>query len=148
MPNFTNAKIEQARSLADEYIRMGGQSPANWEQYAAFGSKQKMLFMIELKTGRATKTVIERVDADQRVTANENNPDILLYWLTLNLPVRLAAVREKVGVYVASYGRAKYVIPMYRLLAAQDKEYGRELFKKIGSNYNPKVAESINSLLK
>ena len=147
-PVYTNPKIEDARSLANEYIKKNGSSPENPGRYKQYYSQLKIIFMIELTKKNASGAVVAAVDKDLNVTLDENNPEILLYWLSLNIPKRFQFVKFKTDVYVGSYGRSKYLLPTYRHLSVVDKEYGRQLFKKYGANYNPKVADMISAILK
>lgn len=148
MPVFTTEKIKEGHALAHEYIIRNGERPENYTKYENFRSKIKQVFMIRLTKEKANKQVIERVDQDLDVTKKEQNPDILLYWLVLNIPQRLDKVREKVEEYVGGYGRGKYLYPVYQLLAKADLEFGRKLLKKFGDFYNPKIAENIAAILK
>ena len=148
VPVYTNPRIEEARRLARDYVRLNGSRPQNIEVYENFYGGLRMLFMIELTKRKAARPAIQRVDEDLKVTLAENNPDLLLYWLQLNIPCRLDAVRKKVEEYLSSYGRGRYVLPTYRSLAAVDLAFARTLFQKYGMNYHPKIAEYISDILK
>lgn len=150
LPNYSNPRIEEAKLLAREYLEKNGSSPKNPEKYLRFYSNLKILFMIELTQRNAHKVVLEQVDADLNLTLNEFNPDILLYWLTLNIPRRLSQpqIKKKIEGYVATNGRSTYLIPIYKGISKVDKNFGMELFLKYGKKYNPLIAESIYKILK
>ena len=148
MPNYTNPAIEAVKSLAREYVERNGTSPDNPERYRKFYGLLKTLFMIELNSKNTSAATLERIDLDHNVTLQENNPEILQYWFDLNIPKRLPAMRKKLDEYLGKYGRRKYLAPAYRELIKVDKEFARELFKKYGQNYNPRVAAKIEEALK
>ena len=148
VPVYTNSRIKDAKNLAKEYVRLNGSRPDHPEVYLGFYGTLKELFMIQLTKYQANRAVLQRVDEDLRVTVVEYNPEVLLYWLQLNIHTRLSAVRTKVEELLASFGRGRYILPIYRSLASADIAFARSLFQKYGLNYHPKMYAYINEILK
>ncbi len=147
LPVYTSPKIDQARELAREYVRLQGRSPDHPEQYKGFFSLIKEIFMIELTKLKAPGPVVERVDLDLDVTNKETNPEILLYWLVLNIKSRLGSVKSKVEEFLGGYGRGRYLTPTYAALAAVDRDYARTVFAKYRDGYHPRVADNLAEML-
>jgi len=141
---FEGDNITKAISLAERSIKGGDIQP---DIYENFDSKQKIIFMMELEDKGAKQEVLERVDSALKVTGKEKNPDILLYWLTLNIPSRLDKVKKDVEEYLKGYGRAKYITPVYTLLAGANTTFAKEQFDKNKANYNPRVVKSLEKII-
>jgi len=141
---FESKSITEAISLAENFTK---NEPIKADIYKDFDNKQKIIFMMELKNKGANKTVLERVDGNLSVTGKEKNPDILSYWLTLNIPSRLNEVKQDVVEYLKDYGRAKYIIPVYTLSADVNSSFAKEQFNKNKANYNPRVVKSLEKII-
>jgi len=146
--NFSNPRIDDAKLLAHEYLKANGSSPVNYERFHTYFSLLKNLFMLELTKLNAPIQVLRKIDADLNITLNEHSPEILLYWLQLNVPKRLNEIKNKVDFFLGNFGRAKYILPIYRATANADMQYAREIFKKYGKKYDFYSQILISQILK
>ncbi len=143
-PYYSNSAIHGARELAREYARLNGTSPPDPGRYQRLYTNLKVLFVIELIKLDATQESIARVDSDQVISTAEHNPEILFYWTILNIPKRrLDPVWGCIEEIVSSYGRNKYLYPIYRALIAADLDRARQLFQKHYWRYTRNVVEDI-----
>eukprot|EP00826_Nyctotherus_ovalis_P003334 TRINITY_DN10678_c0_g1_i10.p4 TRINITY_DN10678_c0_g1~~TRINITY_DN10678_c0_g1_i10.p4 ORF type:complete len:177 (-),score=63.25 TRINITY_DN10678_c0_g1_i10:39-569(-) len=126
--SFRNKRVEAAESLAMDFI---AKKEVDKKVYEAFNSKLKVIFMMKLEAEKPKVDVLEKIESVLNVTLNETNPEILLYWYTLNIPERVKneVLRGGISKYLEQYGREKYIKPVYKLLATHDNGYARDLFE-------------------
>lgn len=144
--SFRNKGVETAENVAMNFIL---KKEVEKKVYEAFNSKLKVIFMMKLEAEKPKADILEKIESVLNVTLNETNPEILLYWYTLNIPERVKneVLRGGISSYLGQYGREKYIKPVYKLLATHDNAYARELFEKYKNNYNPKVVETLRKII-
>lgn len=143
--DFRNLKINASENLAKKCIR--GEKPDK-KLYESFDMMLKMIFMINLEEKKPTVDVLKTIDEELLITENEKNPEILLYWLRLNIPVRYNNVKDIVKTYLENYGRGKYIIPTYKLLYSSNKDDAKKIYNDNRKSYNPRVVQTLDKILK
>jgi len=148
-PNYDNKLIYDAKQLANEYIKLNGERPWDYEKYLNFGVNQQVIFIIELlyNMTKINVKILDRIDLDYKISQNENNPEILFFWLQLNIKFRLDTVKTAIEKLVI-FGRNRYLFPIYKEIAKINKNYGRELLEKHINCYNKAIIQAIKEILK
>ncbi|QNF35105.1 M1 family metallopeptidase [Adhaeribacter swui] len=134
-------QVEEAAAHWHKNQNLAGINTAGW-------STQEWLYFLNLIEARLDAPAMELLDNAFEFTQS-GNAEILAVWLEAGLKARYAPVMPALEKFLQQVGRRKFVLPLYRQLAA-NKHYGekaQEIFKKSRANYHAVTRLSIEKLL-
>ena len=138
-------KPESARLAAVEKVH--GRVPTQAE--SKDWSATEWQLYLEAMPKPSPVEVCKELDARYSLTTSKN-PEVLVSWLVLACESGHAAVLPRVAELLGTFGRMKYLKPLFRALAArpETKPLANELFERFGPQYHPIAQQMLRSVLK
>ena len=148
--DFTTKASNASVQLADEYIKLGGQSsPASSGDFTGWYSNLKVVFLDRLLARKedVTLDILTQIDSDYKLTSTVD-PELKQRWFPLAIQKGYQAATEPAHTFIGAQGRLKYLTPIYTALLASDQ---RDLAVKwLNENlnfYHPMAVASLKKLL-
>jgi hypothetical protein len=128
-PVFHSARLSAIEALGDEA------PPA--EVCAGWSATEWVLWLDRLSRPQRAERLAE-LDARFSLTGSRN-PEIAVAWLQVALASGWPAVLPRLEALLGSYGRMKYLRPLYSALMASPalRQVARDLFARFGPRYHP-----------
>ena len=147
--NYTNPEIQSAIYLADYYTK-NKEGPANKAIYKSFILDLRIIFMKRIIDNDAniTEVTLRTLDKDFNVTWNETNPEVIFLWLRMMVAHKCREVDPRAKEFLSTFGRQRYIKPIFKEYARIDKPYGYKLFQELKYMYHPIARAAIEAYFK
>lgn len=150
-PNFDSSLADQCYALADKWYSLMIQGEKRFSSYfsgkdiAQFQSNQSVVFLdaLTLMNKRKGFKWVEHKDALESMTelyhaySMSTNAEVLFRWYILQVTGRNTEFYDKLGEWLGTIGRMKFVRPGYVLLGQADYEKALKYFRKFELRYHP-----------
>ena len=116
--DFTTPELIESRNLADAYITLGGHgSPEKASNFKTYFSNLKVIFLNQLmsRLSQVTIDIMTQIDKDLDIT-HIKDPECLQRWLPMSILKNYQPAIPVAHNFVATVGRKKYIIPLYKAL--------------------------------
>ena len=142
-PHPTSAAFAKVDAAAAEWTASGKLPDAH-----AWISHEWLRFLHALPE-KLTQNQMQSLDHAYTFTASGNN-EILQQWLLMSLRNGYAPADEKLGEFLRTVGRRKYIKPLYEELAKtpQGKERAQEIYEAARPGYHPIAQATIDAILR
>lgn len=132
------AKIDQARESFIAGDSTAGDLPtSNW-------STQEWLYFLNALPEKMDPDTIAALDTRFKLTQSHNS-EIAFAWFTIGIRNGYAPIRPALEQFLVDIGRRKFVVPLYRALAARadDREWALKVFERARPGYHPITVGSV-----
>lgn len=148
-PAFDTTLVDQCYRLADRWIhaaRAGSNFAAfTPEDVAAFSANQSVVFLDTLSSFDKLADFAWADHADALAAMSEiyaaylasSNAEVLFRWYVLQVGGRSRAYYSRLGEWLGTVGRMKFVRPGYVLLNKVDRELALACFRRFEASYHP-----------
>ncbi len=125
------------------WIETNGASGVKESDLESFNTQSKLLFLqaVDGKIDQGTYFLIDRLYHMSAI----RNPEVRFAWLMqgLELKVKKEELLHNVEAMLSEQGRMKFTRPLYRKLAALDRERALRVFAKNSGEYHPICAKMV-----
>ncbi|CUM63110.1 uncharacterized protein PRCAT00000677001 [Priceomyces carsonii] len=150
-PNFDTSLADQCYSLADKWYKEITENNDDYKKYfdkkdiTCFSANQSVVFLDSLisfeKIGTFTwkshKSALEALNEIYTDYSKSSNCEVLSRWLILQVTGENQHFYKRLGEFLGTVGRMKFVRPGYVLLNKVDHELAIHYFKQFESRYHP-----------
>lgn len=148
--DFSTPASNEAAALADEYIKLAGDSsPTDYQKFNNYYSNLKVIFLERL-TERITEVsipMLTKIDQDYNLTTTLD-PEVKQRWFPLGIRLNYDAVTEPAHTFISSQGRMKYLNPIYLALKENGKlDIATTWLNENINFYHPMAVVSVKKIL-
>lgn len=147
-PNFDTSMVDACYALADRWYR-ALEKNADYHalfsplDIAGFTANQNVVFLDTLascdKSGSVawTQDALRALDDIYRAYASNKNAEVLFRWFVVQVQGRNSAYYPRLGEWLGTVGRMKFVRPGYLLLKEVDAAMALKYFGRFEKRYHP-----------
>ena len=147
--DFVTPNLTESQDLANEYIKLNGSgSPEKADDYKSWDSNLKVVFLEQLAQSKETNLeIIKKIDADLNITSTVD-PECIQRWYPLGIMLNYTEVVEPAHVFISSFGRMKYLTPIYQaLLKTNQRALAIKWYEENINFYHPYAVLQLAKLL-
>ncbi|KAJ8146730.1 hypothetical protein OY671_000226 [Metschnikowia pulcherrima] len=149
-PNFDTSMVDQCYILADKWFSAAKEGADYHGQFkasdiASFTANQSVVFLETLdsfnkredfkwKDHPAAVSALSEIYPEY---ASSSNAEVLFRWFVVQVRGHNSEYYDKLGQWLGTVGRMKFVRPGYVLLQSVDRDLAVSYFKKFESSYHP-----------
>jgi leukotriene-A4 hydrolase len=110
---------------------------------------QEWLYFLNALPQQVDGKALAALDAQFKLTQSRNS-EIAFAWFMIGIRNGYAPIRPALEQFLIEVGRRKFVVPLYRALAAreQDRGWAREVFERARTGYHPITTGSVEEVLR
>lgn len=147
--DFYTKEIGESRSLASEYIKLGGgSSPSGFEKFRNYTSRLKCTFIQNLLDNihDVNNTMIRKIDEDYRLS-DSVDPEVKTLWFSICIRKQYGPSLPLANKFILNTGGFEYLPELYRAYNETDRQTGIYLYMSGSYLYHPMVKEKIRKIL-
>jgi leukotriene-A4 hydrolase len=142
-----NEMTDKVQRLADCYESTA--EICQKEIYSNLALDLKIIFVKTLLKDNQflDSTKVERIRKELNITNDNKNPEILSIWFSILVKSIPSADKENIKSFLESYGRLKFIRPVYMSYAEANRTLGLEIYTALRPRYHPIAQRAIDKIL-